>query len=163
MKIVVIADTHMSDRAEKIPEDFLKQAKDADLILHAGDFVDLSVKKMLEEIAPLKAVWGNMDPLPVRNALKEKEIIEAEGVRIGLMHGRGHPDNLVNFLKAEFQKDNVDIIIFGHSHQSLNKKIDEILFLNPGSLTDIFFSDFPSYAVIQIDNGKYKARIEKLK
>ncbi|MBU2541189.1 MAG: YfcE family phosphodiesterase [Candidatus Omnitrophica bacterium] len=162
MKVVVISDTHIPERAEQLPTSFLEKAKDADLILHAGDLADISVLSELKKISKVVAVWGNMDSPEVKKTLKEKEIIKIEDISIGLMHGRGHPNYLIKFLTEQFRSDAVDIIIFGHSHKPMNKEIDDILFFNPGSLTDDFFSDYASFGVIEIKTGKYKAKIEKL-
>lgn len=162
MKIVAIADTHIPQRAEKLPQKFLDNVSDTDLFLHAGDLVDMSVLRELENIAPVKAVWGNMDSFETRKYLKQKEIIDAQGVKIGLIHGWGNPDNLVEVLKDEFKSDNVNIIVFGHSHKPLNKKVGSVLFFNPGSLTDMFISDYTSYGVIEVNESNFKAKIEKL-
>ncbi|MEW6170088.1 MAG: metallophosphoesterase [Candidatus Omnitrophota bacterium] len=162
MKIIVISDTHIPDRAPMLPEEFLNKIKGADLILHAGDLVNLSVIEQLKSIAPVKAVWGNMDGSKVKEQLRQKEIIKLEGVTIGLIHGWGNPNNLIEVLKNEFKNEKIDIIIFGHSHRPVNTKSENILFFNPGSLTDTFFSDFASYGVIEINKNKYSAKIEKL-
>jgi putative phosphoesterase len=162
MKIVAIADTHIPVRAEKLPQKFLENVSDADLFLHAGDLVDISILKDLESIAPVKAVWGNMDSPETKKYLKQKEIIDVQGIKIGLIHGWGNPDNLVELLKNEFKSDDVDIIVFGHSHKPLNKKNGSVLFFNPGSLTDTFFSDYATYGVIEVNKNNFKTRIEKL-
>lgn len=162
MKIVVISDTHIPARAPELPNAFLEQAKGADLILHAGDFVDVSVLKALEKIAPVRAVCGNMDSSDLRKILKQKEIIKAGKITIGLMHGVGRPADLTMLLKNEFKNEKVNIIVFGHSHEPLNKKIGKILFFNPGSLTDSFHSGFASFGVISIESGAFNASIEKL-
>lgn len=161
-RITVIADTHIPAKAEHLPEAFLKKAKDTDLFLHAGDLVDLSVLKELEAIAPVKAVWGNMDPLEVHKKLRQKELIKVEGIVIGLMHGRGNPLGLLALLQDEFKNDSVDIIIFGHSHKATNSKIDNILFFNPGSLTDMLFSSCASYGTIEVEGKNYQAKIERI-
>ena len=162
MKIGVISDTHIPDRAPGLPKDILKDLEGVDMIIHAGDLADLSVLNKLRSICNnVKAVWGNMDPPDVRKELKEKEIIKVGNFKIGIMHGCGRPDNLIETLSAEFEKDNVDIIIFGHSHSSLNEKRGDILFFNPGSPTDKIFSPFNSYGIIEISD-KIEARIVKI-
>jgi len=162
MKIGVISDTHIPDKALDLPKDILKCFQGVDMIIHAGDLADLSVLNKLRSICNnVKAVWGNMDPPDVRKELKEKEIIQVGDFKIGIMHGSGRPDNLIEILSLEFKKDNVDIIIFGHSHSSLNEKRGDILFFNPGSPTDKIFSPYNSYGIIEI-NDKIEARIIKI-
>jgi putative phosphoesterase len=162
VKIGVIADTHIPDRAEKIPEEILNDFKGADMIIHAGDLVELSVLDKLKSICPnIKAVWGNMDPYEIRKKLPEKEIIKVANYKIGLMHGWGYPNKLIDLLSEEFKNDHVDLIIFGHSHSPINEKKDNIIYFNPGSPTDKIFSPYNSYGIIEI-NDKIEARIIKL-
>ena len=61
----------------------------------------------------------------------------------------------------EFKKDKVDIIIFGHSHTPENKKIDGILFFNPGSLTDKDFAPYNSYGILEL-NDEIEAKIIRI-
>lgn len=139
--------------------------KGSDMIIHAGDLVDLSVLAQLKTICGnVKAVWGNMDPQEVRKKLPEKELIKIGSHKIGVMHGYGPAERLLDTVSAAFKGDGADIIIFGHSHQSLNKKKDGILFLNPGSLTDTILSKYNSYGVLEIDekSQKVEAKIIKL-
>lgn len=162
MKIGVIADTHIPDRAKDIPEKILKDFKNLDMIIHAGDLVELSVLDTLKNTCPnVQAVFGNMDSYEVRKKLLEKEIIKVADYRIGVMHGYGAPYKLVDLANSSFKNDAVNIIIFGHSHIALCKKKNDILYFNPGSPTDTIFSPYNSYGIIEI-NDKIGARIIKL-
>ena len=162
MKIGVISDTHIPDRAKEIPQKILEEFKKAELLIHAGDLIDLSVLDKLKSICNnVKAVWGNMDPYEVRKNLPEKALIEVGNYRIGLMHGYGPPQRLIDFLGLAFKNDNVDLIIFGHSHRGLNEKKGNILFFNPGSPTDKIFSPYNSYGIIDIGD-KIEARLIKI-
>ncbi len=162
MKIGVISDTHIPDRAGDIPVEILEEFKNVDMIIHAGDLVDLGVLDKLKSICSnVKAVWGNMDPEGVRRKLPEKEVLKVGNYKIGVMHGYGMPDKLTDLLASHFKNDNVNLIIFGHSHSSLNEKRGGILFFNPGSPTDKIFSLYNSYGIIEI-NDKIEAKIIKL-
>ena len=162
MKIGVISDTHIRDKAKNIPQKILDEFKGVDMIIHAGDLVDLSVLDKLKDICPnVKAVWGNMDPEEVRKKLPEKEILQVGNCRIGVMHGYGAPNHLVELLSSVFKDDNVNLIIFGHSHAGLNEKKGNILFFNPGSPLDKIFAPYNSYGIIEI-NDKIKARIIRI-
>lgn len=162
MRIGVISDTHIPDRAKNIPQQILDDFKNVDMIIHAGDLVDLAILKKLKTVCGnVKAVWGNMDPMEVKKQLPKKEIIQAGIYKIGVMHGYGSPLNLIDQLSAEFKNDFVNIIIFGHSHYSVNQKKNGILFFNPGSPTDKLFSPYNSYGIIEI-NDKIEARIIKI-
>lgn len=163
MKIGIIADTHIPDRADQIPEKILEDFKKVDLILHAGDLVELNVLEDLRSVCPqVKAVWGNMDPQKVRNVLPEKEIIKINNKKIGLIHGWGHPNKLIDLVSKIFQNNSVDVIIFGHSHYPINETKSGVLYFNPGSPTDKIFSAFNSYGILEIINDKIEGKIIRL-
>lgn len=162
MKIGVISDTHIPDKAVDIPQKILDEFKNVELIIHVGDLVDLSVLNKLKSTGKkVLAVWGNMDPGEVKKELPEKEILEVGKYRIGIMHGCGSPNKLTELLTSVFKDDRVDMIIFGHSHNALNQWENGILFFNPGSATDKVFAAFNSYGIIEI-NDKIEARIVKI-
>ena len=73
---------------------------------------------------------GNMDSLELRLLLPEKDVIRIEGRKIGITHGFGPPVGTEHRLRRSF--DDVDIIVFGHTHVSQNKVIHGTLFFNPG-------------------------------
>lgn len=162
MRIGVIADTHIPDRAKDIPGQILESFRNVDMVIHAGDLVELSVLDKLKSVcADVRAVWGNMDPYEVRKILPEKEIIKAGKYRIGLMHGYGPPSKLIELLSEIFSRDNVDMVVFGHSHSAINEKKGETLYFNPGSPTDKIFALYNSYGIIEI-NDKIKAKTIKI-
>lgn len=161
MKIGVISDTHIPQRANTIPSEVLEGFRGVDLILHAGDLVDIAVLKELKKIASVKAVVGNMDSAVVSKDLPKKEIIKVNNFKIGLIHGYGSPIGLKERIRREFD-DKIDMIIFGHSHKPEMVTEDGILFFNPGSPTDKFFSPYRSYGIVEI-NDKIEAKIIKIK
>lgn len=162
MKIGVISDTHIPDRAKEIPKAILEDFRNTDLILHAGDLVVLEVLERLKDIkSQVIAVWGNMDHRGVKEILSEKEIIDVGKIKIGLFHGWGHPKDLVDLAKREFQKDGCDVVVFGHSHSPFCQIKDKILFFNPGSPTDKIFSPYNSYGILEIDD-EVKGKIVRI-
>jgi len=162
MKIGVISDTHLRDKNESLPKEIQEGLKPVDMIIHAGDLVDLSVLEKLKKICPqVIAVRGNMDPEPVRKILPEKEIIKVGKFRIGLAHGQGHPAGLPDLLLNMFRNDLVDAIVFGHSHNPLNEVRNGILLFNPGSATDKVFAEYNSYGILEI-NDKIEGRIIRI-
>lgn len=162
MKIGVISDTHIPERAKDLPKELLEAFKDVDMIIHAGDFVELSVLERLKKICSnVKGVRGNMDSHEIKILLPEKEIIKAGPFKIGVMHGWGPANKLVDIVADAFRGDDVDVIIFGHSHSGFNEKKGGILFFNPGSLTDKIFSEYNSYGIIEIED-KIEAKIVRI-
>ena len=159
MTIGVLSDTHSFSIPSVVTESF----KSVDLIVHAGDICDLSTLKLLNKIAPIRAVQGNMDELAVKKILPLKDIILCGGLKIGLTHGHmGQSREAIKNASACFKDDKIDIVIFGHSHQAINEKIDGILYFNPGSPNDVIKARFFSYGLIHIDAGKIKAEIIKI-
>lgn len=162
MKIVVISDTHITDELSKLPGKLLEDIKDADALIHAGDFVSLDLFKELKSICKkVVAVRGNMDPAELASKLPEKEIFKVGKFKIGIMHGFGAPDRIAESLIEVFKKDRPDVIVFGHSHVALNEKSGNVIIFNPGSPTDKIFAPYNSYGIIEI-NDTIKTQIVKL-
>ena len=158
MKIGVVSDTHSHGLPKKMMEDL----QNVDLIVHVGDFCSGEDLKKFREINQVRAVFGNMDGLEIRQLLPEKDIFEAEGLKIGLYHGQGSPEKVLNFVRKEFKKDKLDIVIFGHSHYPFNEVIDDVLYFNPGSPTDVVRPPYCSYGVLEINNGQVSGKIIKI-
>ncbi len=161
-RIMVISDTHMPITAAELPKPVIDEIKKSDILIHAGDLIDMSLLAGLQKLCPkVIAVRGNMDQDPGAEQLKEKEILEIGPFRIGIMHGKGAPDKLLDLLNEEFKNDRLDMVIFGHSHSPLNKQVGKTIFFNPGSPTEKVFSPYNSYGIIEISD-KIKADIIKL-
>lgn len=160
MRILVISDTHIPRVAEDLPKVIYDEAKRSDLVLHAGDFVEKELLDRLSAASRVVAVYGNMDSTELRKTLKEKEIIQAGDVRIGLIHGYGPPNDLVETVSKEFQK--VDAIVFGHSHAATNLVKDGVLLFNPGSPTDNVFASVNSYGILDVGKDGVRGTIVRL-
>jgi len=129
MKIGVLSDTHVH-LAEEISPKVIEAFSKVDLIVHAGDFVGSKVLEGLKRLGEVKAVRGNVDSMTVKGLLPEKELLIVGGKKIGIVHGSGGPEGIEQRIRRLF--DNVDIIIFGHSHMAKIQRIGGILFFNPG-------------------------------
>lgn len=161
--IGVVSDTHISSAREEVPEKIINEFKNVDMILHAGDLTSLFVLEKLKRLCSnVFAVWGNMDSFEVRKVLPEKMIIPVGKFKIGLVHGSGAPKNLTELVSGIFAKDNVDVIVFGHSHHPFNQKIGKVLYFNPGSATDKIFAAYNSFGILQIVNGNIEGRIMRI-
>ena len=109
--------------------------READLVLHAGDF---SVAPVLEDIRALgpqvAAVHGNVDSADVRRLLPERQVVDAGGVRIGLVHDAGPSSGRLRRMRLAFPE--CDAVVFGHSHIPLHEEDGGFQIFNPGSPTD---------------------------
>jgi putative phosphoesterase len=162
MKIGVLSDTHIPDRAREVPRKLLEAFSDADMVIHAGDLVDLSVHKALCAVCKdVRAVSGNMDPSEIKSMFPPRQIIRAGAFTIGVVHGWGPPKKLLEIVKEAFKAEKCDIVIFGHSHQALSEQDGKTLYFNPGSPTDNVFAPFKSFGIIEITDT-INARIVKL-
>lgn len=159
MKIGIVSDTH----SKELPAQMLKDFKSVDFIIHAGDFCDTEDVEALTKLKEVKAVQGNMDTPAIRKRFPRKQIIKCGEVHIGLYHGEGPPGPLLERVKEEFQKDKVDLVIFGHSHNPLNEKIGNVLYFNPGSPNDTMFAPYCSYGIVEINGKKITAKHIKVK
>ena len=129
-RIGVISDTHLSKPTDDFKYTLDKCFAEVEIVIHAGDMTGLLVHDYLVKW-DLKAVAGNMDDSDLCAILPEKRVEEIEGWKIGITHGRGSPFWLEQFVLGKFE--NVDIVIFGHSHIPLSTKKRNIHLFNPGS------------------------------
>jgi putative phosphoesterase len=161
MRVGVLSDTHIPEITEDLPSSIYKDFSNIDLIIHAGDIVDLNTLKKLKKINVVEAVCGNMDYPEVRKLLKQKEIINVGGFKIGIFHGWGPPSGLIALLKGEFKNQKVDCIVFGHSHNPVSAVDAGVLYFNPGSPTDKIFAPYNSYGILEISD-KITGKIIKI-
>ncbi len=148
MKIGIISDTHLREPDPEFRKMIKSHFKDVEKILHAGDFVAWNIAEYLSSQKELIAVRGNMDSHEIREAFPAKRIIELKGFRIGLIHGGGPPFGIESRARGEF--DEVDAIVYGHSHMPANHLVKNILFFNPGSPTRSYFQE-PSLGILHVD------------
>jgi putative phosphoesterase len=137
LRILAISDTHiqsLDDLEQKAIDRFAK----ADLILHAGDYTGIQFVKELKELTRFIGVYGNMDPPSVRAELKPIEVVEVEGFRIGLIHPSegGSPFGILERIRKRFR--DVNIVVYGHTHQAKKEEVEGVIYVNPGSLTGAF-------------------------
>lgn len=134
MLIGLISDTHIPDRMKELPEKVFEAFKDVEMILHAGDVTSQEVIEKLEEIAPVTAIQGNTDRIVGLN-LPKTAIVEAEELKIGVIHGEVYPRADTQQLHYLAKQLGVDILVSGHSHQPKVEKVEDVLLINPGSPT----------------------------
>lgn len=167
MKVLgLISDTHIPSRRKILPDSVIKSFKErnVDLIIHAGDFEELSVASNLEEIAPLIAVHGNMCHRSVKNRFSQREMVQIEKLMIGVTHGSGSPAGYYDRVLNEFiDNPRPDIIVCGHTHKPIAKVEKGVLLINPGSPTDRYFASRNTIALLEIDGMNFKYSFIEIK
>ena len=164
MKVGVLSDTHLSrgDNPERLQEIINTHMKDCKVIVHGGDLVSMvPFYHIIPDEVEFIPVSGNMDQVGETSELPAKRIVEIEGKRIGLMHGYGAGSELKQLLVKEWAKEDVDAIVFGHSHQPCNEIIGGRLLFNPGSPIDKRSTQYASVGILEIER-EITGRIIKL-
>jgi hypothetical protein len=159
----LISDTHVPSRARQIPKEVFAVFDKVDYIVHAGDLVDLSVIDELEQLAPVLAVYGNMDGPEIRGKLPKVNSFKVFDWKIGVTHD---PGSLFGMGKMRdiAAKNGFNVLIYGHSHSSGTKWEGKTLFINPGSPTNPIppFINKPTVALLRITKENILPRIVQI-
>ncbi len=164
-RILVISDTHIPNVALELPKEVIDEAKKSDIVIHAGDIITMDVLSELKCYADVYAVHGNMDRFDSATySLPEKLTIQVEDVKIGVTHGSGAPWGIIRRVNKVFPNLNeLDVIIFGHTHHPLIEQKNGKWYINPGSPTDRRYAPYNSYAILKVDGKDIQAEIVKIK
>jgi uncharacterized protein len=137
MKIGVISDTHLERPTPLLKIVADRYFKHVDMVFHAGD---IHTPEVLEAFKGKKChiVAGNRDQPIIKENFPAAELIKVEGFRIGLTHGWGFPFGLEKRAASLFE--DIDCLVFGHSHWPVNHRRGGLLFFNPGAFTGGIFS-----------------------
>ncbi|WP_382309496.1 metallophosphoesterase family protein [Herbiconiux sp. UC225_62] len=135
-RLLLLADTHVPKRARRLPNSVWAAVDDADVVLHAGDWVDEATLDALEARARrLVGVAGNNDGPGLHARLGEVARLEIEGLRFAMIHETGPATGREARADAAFP--DADVLVFGHSHIPWDSTTRRGLrLLNPGSPTD---------------------------
>ena len=183
MKIGLISDTHSAGSGRDLPAAVFDALAGCDLLLHCGDLECIGVLDYLEELAPVLAVRGYEDPVESGERLANvSRIVEVEGVRIGMVHDIQWPppsiattpdgtglvwpqSGLSELLQKKFGGE-VDVVVFGDTHEEMIERKDGVLFVNPGSPTYPGRRHAPgslgTVAVLNVNDGEITATIVDL-
>jgi putative phosphoesterase len=131
----LISDTHVPVRAREVPKKVFEVFEKVDYIIHAGDLVDLSVIDTLEQIAPVLAVYGNMDGPEIRGRLPKINSLKVFDWKIGVIHDPGTLFGMGK-MREIARRNGFHVLVYGHTHHANIKWEGEILFINPGSPTN---------------------------
>lgn len=152
--IGVVADTHIPARAWSLPPKLFSLLKGVDLILHAGDLEQEYVLEELKALAPVEAVAGNMDPHQLVGKLGKEKLIDLGEICIGLVHGWGGRQDLHERVFELFRGEEVQAVVFGHTHYPFQEYRRGVLLFNPGSVGDPRWGSSASCGRLQVKDGK---------
>ena len=153
MRVLLVADTHVPKRARDMPAVVWDEVARADVVLHAGDWVEPSLLDELEERADrLVACWGNNDGDELRRRLPERADVTLGGLRFTVVHETGASGG--RDARMAMLYPDTDVLVFGHSHIPWDTTAKTGLrLLNPGSPTDRRRQPFCTYMTATVADG----------
>jgi uncharacterized protein len=156
VSLVITSDTHLPTRARDLPAFLWHEIEAADVVVHAGDWVDVALLDLLEQRSRrLLGVYGNNDHGALRQRLPEVARAEIEGVRFAVVHETGDARGREARCAARFP--DADVLVFGHSHIPWDTEAPTGLRLvNPGSPTDRRRQPHGTYVTAVADAGRLR-------
>jgi putative phosphoesterase len=153
MNLLIISDTHVPKRARDLPPQVWDEVVRADVVVHAGDWVNVALLDALESrSARLVACWGNNDGDELRVRLPERADVTLDGVRFTVVHETGSAKGRDARMSREYP--DTDVLIFGHSHIPWDTTTGTGLrLLNPGSPTDRRSQPTGTYMTVSVTAG----------
>jgi uncharacterized protein len=152
-RLLLLSDTHVPVRARALPDQVWRAVDDADVVVHAGDWVSADLLDALEaRAARLVGVAGNNDGPDLHARLPEVARATVEGLRLAVVHETGGKDGRERRADAAFP--DVDVLVFGHSHIPWDTTSPGGLrLLNPGSPTDRRRQPVGTFLTAVVDDG----------
>jgi putative phosphoesterase len=154
VQLLLIADTHIPQRALDLPAEVWAAVDDADLVVHAGDWVSLDLLDRLQERSKdLMGCWGNNDlGAEWRKRLPEVDRRVVEGVSVAVTHETGDKRKRDAFCDGRYA--GTDLLVFGHSHVPWDSTTPGgIRLLNPGSCVDRRMQPKCTYMTLSLEAG----------
>ena len=151
MRLLLITDTHVPTRARDLPRRVWDEVAVADVVLHAGDWVEPSLLDTLEARSKrLIACWGNNDGAELRRRLPERADATLGGLRFTVVHETGAASGREARMANEYP--DTDVLVFGHSHIPWDTTAKTGLrLLNPGSPTDRRRQPFCTFMTVTVE------------
>lgn len=149
-----MSDTHLPKRAKALPPQLMAELPHADVVVHAGDWVDTATLDLLEERARrLVGVYGNNDGPALRARLPEVGRVDLDGLRLGVVHETGAAQGRERRCAERYP--DLDVLVFGHSHIPWDTTTGTGLrLLNPGSPTDRRRQPHHTYMTATVTEGR---------
>src|SRR3954454_558801 len=165
MLLAVISDTHLPRGPRALPGECIERMAEADLILHAGDFAATSVLLALQSLGPVAGVRGNVDDRELRRRLPETRVVEADGIRIAMIHDAGPATGRLARMRRRFP--GVDAVVYGHSHLPHHERAPggrsgRFQIFNPGSPTERRRAPHHTMGIARVDEGHVEFELIEL-
>ena len=153
-KVLLLSDSH-----GYIDQKILKYVDEVDEVWHAGDIGHIKVSQSILKLKPLKAVYGNIDDIKIREKFEEDLTFSCEGLKIYMTHIGGYPGNYNRRAKKIIEAFKPNIFVCGHSHilKIINDKNNSLLHMNPGACGIQGFHKKRTMIKFNIENLKVKS------
>lgn len=153
LRLLLVSDTHVPLRARRLPDVLLRETDRADVVVHAGDWVDVATLDLLEGRARrLVGVYGNNDGPELRARLPEVARLRLGGLRFGVVHETGAARG--REARCAALHPDLDVLVFGHSHIPWDTRAPGgPRLLNPGSPTDRRRQPYCTYMTCTVTEG----------
>jgi putative phosphoesterase len=167
IRLAILGDTHVRS-FEKLPKEMINEIKVSDWVVHVGDYISANI---IDEIIRIKkdkfkGVYGNADPKSVRNIVPSMDLFEVSEKKIGITHPASGGSSSITEKKvlSQFLNTDVDLLIYGHTHEPKIEYKDNLLLVNPGKgyLEKESFGPKTTMAIIIIDN-KIRGEIKEIR
>ncbi|TDB70432.1 metallophosphoesterase [Micromonospora sp. KC723] len=157
MRLLIIADTHLPKRARDLPAPVWSAVEEADVVVHAGDWVEVALLDALAARSRrLIGVYGNNDGPELRARLPEVARADLDGLRLAVVHETGSKARREERCAARFP--DTDLLVFGHSHIPWDSVAPNGLrLLNPGSPTDRRSQPYATFLTARVAAGRLDA------
>jgi uncharacterized protein len=154
VRLLLMSDTHLPTRARHLPALLLERVPHADVVIHAGDWVDTAtLDLLLDRSRRLIGVYGNNDGPLLRARLPEVAYAELGGLRFGVVHETGPAPGREDRCAERFP--DLDVLVFGHSHIPWDSMAaGRLRLLNPGSPTDRRRQPYCTYLTADVSDGR---------
>ena len=156
MRLLLLADTHIPRRARDLPAQVWDEVESADVVIHAGDWVEVGLlDKLADRARRLIACWGNNDGPDLRTRLPERADVTLDGLRFTVVHETGSASGREARMAQSYPE--TDVLVFGHSHIPWDTTARTGLrLLNPGSPTDRRRQPFCTYMTATTLGGQLR-------
>lgn len=157
MRLLMLADTHVPRRARDLPAAVWDAVDAADVVLHAGDWVEVDLLDRLERrAARLVGCYGNNDGPALRARLPLVAEVELDGLRVAVVHETGAAQGRER--RCDALLGGRDLLVFGHSHIPWDSTTPGgMRLLNPGSPTDRRRQPYATYLTAEVRDGALEA------